>query len=86
MKDSLKIILTISKIYGNIIYVQQPHNICTVFFNDRPMIFILFIALLCSDSIFNLLKIVADDAINKSDLENSSQYFLKDEFNLSQSR
>ena len=39
------------------------------------MIFILFIALLCSDSIFNLLKIVADDAINKSDLENSSQYF-----------
>ena len=50
------------------------------------MIFILFIALLCSDSIFNLLKIVADDAINKSDLENSSQYFLKDEFKLSQSR
>ena len=50
------------------------------------IIFILFIALLCSDSIFNLLKIVADDAINKSDLENSSQYFLKDEFNLSQSR
>ena len=64
------------------------HIIYTLFslMTGLTIIFILFIALLCSDSIFNLLKIVADDAINKSDLENSSQYFLKDEFNLSQSR